>query len=326
MILAGDTGGTKTRLALYEQIGGKFVRQQTETFSSPDYASLEEIIRNFLAKNHVTVKQACFGVPGPVVDGRAVSTNLPWLTDERHITRTLGISSVRLVNDLVATTSSLPFLSPADLLTLHPGLPTGKETTFGVVAPGTGTGVGILYKNGEQFLPLPSEGGHADFAPNTPVEIELLQYLRQKFGRVSYERLLCGPGLVNIYNFLKDSGAAPEPPELAKKMREENPAAVISTIGQSGEFEICVQALDIFVSVLGAKAGSLTLTMLTTGGIYLGGGIPPKITQKLLDGTIIKAFLNKGRLSDFVKSVPLYVIRDDHAALLGSAYLASRLV
>jgi len=325
MILAGDTGGTKTRLALYEQIDGKFIRQQTETFASPDFPSLEEIIRTFLAKNHVSVKQACFGVPGPVVDGRAVSTNLPWLTDERHITKTLGITSVRLVNDLVATTSSLPFLNPEDLLTLHQGLRTGKETTFGVVAPGTGTGVGILYNHGGQYLPLPSEGGHADFAPNTPLEIELLKYLLKKFGRVSYERVLSGPGLANIYNFLKDTGVAPEPPELAQRLRNENPASVISSTGQSGEFEICVIALDIFASVLGAKAGSLTLTMLATGGIYLGGGIPPKITQKLLDGTTVKAFLNKGRLSDFVKSVPLYVIRDDHAALLGSAYLASRL-
>ena len=325
MILAGDTGGTKTRLALYEQRNGKFFRQQTETFASPDFPSLEEIIRTFLAKNHVSVKQACFGVPGPVVDGRAVSTNLPWLTDERHITKTLNISSVRLVNDLVATTSALPFLNPEELLTLHPGVRTGKETTFGVVAPGTGTGVGILYKAGEQFLPLPSEGGHADFAPNTAIEIELLKYLLAKHRRVSYERVLCGPGLVNIYNFLKDTGVAAEPPELANKMREENPAAVISATGQTGEFEICVIALDIFVSVLGALAGSLTLMMLTTGGVYLGGGIPPKITQKLLDGTVVKAFSNKGRLSDFVKSVPLYVIRDDHAALLGSAYLASRL-
>lgn len=325
MILAGDTGGTKTRLALYEQIDGKFVRRQTETFASLDFPSLEEIIRLFLAKNHVVVKQACFGVPGPVVDGCAESTNLPWRTDERHITRTLGITSVRLVNDLVATTSSLPFLNPDELLTLHTGLPNGKETTFGVVAPGTGTGVGILYKNGNQFLPLPSEGGHADFAPNTPVEIELLKYLQKKFGRVSYERILCGPGLVNIYNFLKDTGVAAEPPELAQRLKNETPASVISSAGQSGEFEICSQALDIFVAVLGAKAGSLTLTILATGGIYLGGGIPPKIIPKLVDGTIVKAFHNKGRLSDFLKTIPLHAIRDDHAALLGSAYLASRL-
>jgi glucokinase len=325
MILAGDTGGTKTRLALYEQINGKFVRRQTETFASPDFPSLEEIIRTFLAKNHVSVKQACFGVPGPVVDGRAESTNLPWLTDERHITRTLGIASVKLVNDLVATTSSLPFLRSEDLLALHQGLPAGKATTFGVVAPGTGLGQGVLYKNENLFLPLPSEGGHTDFAPNTAIEIELLKYLLAKYRRVSYERVLCGPGLVNIYHFLKDTGVAPEPAELANRMREESPAALISATGQTGEFEICVKALDIFASVLGAQAGNLVLAVLATGGVYLGGGIPPKITQKLLDGTTVKAFLNKGRLSDFVKSVPLYIIRDDHAALLGSAYLASRL-
>ncbi len=323
MILAGDTGGTKTRLALYEQLAGSFIRQQKETFVSPDFPSLEEIIRTFLAKNHVSVNKACFGVPGPVVAGRAESTNLPWITDEQHIARTLGITSVRLVNDLVATTSSLPFLSSNDLLTLHPGTPMGQETRFGVVAPGTGMGQGFLHKTADQFLALPSEGGHTDFAPNTAVEIELLKYLQNKFGRVSCERVLCGPGLINIYNFLKDTGAANEPPELATRMREGNPAAIISATGQSGEFEICAQALDIFVAVLGAKAGDVALTLVTTGGVYLGGGIPPKILQKLADGAVVKAFQNKGRLSDFMNTIPLYVIRDDHAALLGAAYLAS---
>ncbi len=325
MILAGDTGGTKTRLALYEQSQGKLLRRQTETFVSGDFPSLEEIIRTFLSKNHISVKKACFGVPGPIVAGRAQSTNLPWLTDEAHIVRALGIASVKLVNDLVATTSSIPFLSPDDLLTVHQGLPTGRETTFGVLAPGTGLGQAFLYKQGEQFIALPSEGGHADFAPNNEIEIALLKYLLAKFRRVSYERVLCGPGLVNIYNFLKDTGVAAEPPELKKRMAEENPAVVISAAGQSGEFAICVQALDIFASILGAQAGNLVLTMLATGGIYLGGGIPPKISQKLMDGTAVAAYVNKGRLSDFVKAVPLYVIRDDHAALLGSAYLASKL-
>jgi glucokinase len=301
------------------------VRRQTETFVSADFPSLEEIIRTFLSKNHAAVKKACFGVPGPIVAGRAQSTNLPWLTDEAHIARTLGIASVKLVNDLVATTSAIPFLNAADLLVLHQGMPAGRETTFGVLAPGTGLGQAFLYKQGEQFIALPSEGGHADFAPGSAIEIELLKYLQNKFGRVSYERVLSGPGLVNIYHFLKDTGVAPAPPELAQRMREENPAAIISAAGQTGEFAICVQALDIFAAILGAQAGNLALTTLTTGGMYLGGGIPPKILQKLADGTAVNAYLNKGRLSDFVRTIPLYVIRDDHAALLGSAYLASTL-
>ncbi len=325
MILAGDTGGTKTRLALYDEQQGKLVRRQTETFGSAEFPSLEEIIRTFLSKHHTQVKKACFGVPGPVVAGRAESTNLPWVTDEAQIARTLGIVSVKLVNDLVATTSSIPFLHPDDLLTVHQGSPTGSKTTFGVLAPGTGLGQAFLYKQGERFIALPSEGGHADFAPNSEIEIALLGYLQNKFGRVSYERLLSGPGLVNIYNFLKDTGVAAEPPELAKRLAEDDAAAVISTSGQNGEFAICVQALDIFASILGAQAGNLVLTMVATGGIYLGGGIPPKISQKLMDGTTVTAYGNKGRLSDFVKTTPLYIIRDDHAALLGSAYLASML-
>jgi glucokinase len=325
MILAGDTGGTKTRLALYEQMAGSFIRRQTETFVSPDFPSLQEIIRTFLARHQVSVKKACFGVPGPVVHGRAESTNLPWITDEKQIVQAVGITAVRLVNDLVATTSSLPFLSADDLLTLHAGAPKGQETRFAVVAPGTGLGEGYLHKTADQFLALPSEGGHTDFAPNTALEFELLKYLQKKFGRVSYERVLCGPGLVNIYAFLKDTGVAPEPPELAKRMREENPAALISATGQSGKFEICAKTLDIFAAVLGAKAGNAALTMVTTGGVYLGGGIPPKIAQKLADGAVVNAFLNKGRLSDLMTTIPLHVIRDDHAALLGSAYLASML-
>jgi glucokinase len=325
MILAGDVGGTKARLALYETKDGSFIRQQTETFASQDFASVEEVVQAFLQKHKAGVSRVCIGVPAPVVEGIAKPANLPWELSETRLTRALGMTAVKLVNDLVATTSALPFLSADDLVTLHPGQLTGRETTMAVLAPGTGLGQSFLFKGANQNTIIPSEAGHADFAPNSDLEIKLLRYLQTIFRRVSYERVTSGPGLVNIYNFLKDTGEATEPPELAERMAGENPAAVISSAGQTGEYEICVKALDLFVSVLGAQAGNLVLTILATGGVYLGGGMPPKILNKLRDGAIVASYLNKGRLSNLVAKTPLYVIRDDHAALLGAAYLASTL-
>lgn len=325
MILAGDVGGTKTRLAIYDTREGSFTQLYLDTFSSPDFPGLEEVVQTFLRDHQAKVTKACIGVPSPIVEGKARPVNLKWELDERRLSKALGLQAVRLVNDLVATTAALPFLSAGDLRVLHAGELSGRESMLAVLAPGTGLGVGFLHKKTNQYEVVGSEGGHADFAPNSALEIALLEYLQTKFKRVSYERVLCGPGLVNIYNFLKDTGRAIEPPELAQRLLDEEQAAAISTAGLAGEFEICVQALDIFAAVLGAQAGNLVLIALATGGVYLGGGIPPKILPKLQDGTLVTAYLNKGRLSDLVRKTPLYVIRDDHAALLGAAYLASTL-
>ena len=325
MILAGDVGGTKARLALYQFQDGSFRRHHTETFHSPDFPGLEEVVETFLRKHKATVSKVCIGIPAPIVEGKAKPANLAWELDEARLRQTLGINAVRLVNDLVATTAALPFLRHDDLVVLHRGELSGKEKIYGVLAPGTGLGEGFLIRGANQNEAIASEGGHVDFAPTNEVEIALLQYLQTKHKRVSYERVLSGPGLINIYNFLKDTGRSHEPPELAARMHEENQAAVISNAALEGEFEICVQALDIFVAVLGAQAGNMVLTVWATGGIYLGGGVPPKILKKLQDGSVVTAYLNKGRLMNFVKKTPLYVIRDDHAALLGAAYLASTL-
>jgi glucokinase len=326
LILAGDIGGTKARFALYSKKHELFSRQQTETYSSSDFSSLEEIARNFLNKHNESVNTACFGVPGPVVNGCAQTTNLPWQLREDQIARSLDLNAVKLVNDLTAVAAAIPHFSSEDLFTLHEGVKTqSKNNIFAVLAPGTGLGQGFLRDmSGVQHV-LASEGGHNDFSPTTELEIELLRYLRSKFKRVSYERVLSGPGLVNIYTFLKETSYGPEPPELNKLLQEGDPAAIISGAGQSGEYEICVKALDIFASVLGAQAGNLVLTLIATGGIYLGGGIPPKICKKLADGTAVKAYLNKGRLSYLVKKTPLHVIRDDYAALLGAASIAAKL-
>ncbi|NDC37582.1 MAG: glucokinase [Proteobacteria bacterium] len=332
MILAGDIGGTKTRLALYaaHSSGGDGVPLQQvalKQYRSSDAPGLAAIIKDFLSNQRGAIAAACFGIPGPVVDGMVRTPNLPWLLSERELSGELGIPRLKLVNDLVATTASVPHLGPEGLITVHPGSPKGSATTRAVLAPGTGTGQGYLCEVNGRFIPFASEGGHTNFAPTTELEDRLLVYLRAKVkGRVSVERILCGPGLVNIYEFLKYSDLAQEPEELKSRFGSTDAAAIISAAGLAGEFDICVQSLDMFAHILGSYAGDLVLTYMATGGVYLGGGVPPKIAPKLLTGTLLSGYLNKGRLTDVVKSTPLFIIKDDHAALLGARSIAAALV
>jgi len=337
MILAGDVGGTKTRLAICQLENGNIIRQQTDTFVSRDYSCLEEVVQEFIDKYGVSVTKSCFGVPGPVVNGEAKATKLPWHFKEDRISNELNIPTVKLVNDLVATAAAVPHLMPEDLHVLYEGEPHSttaedqsqnsgsgnREDVIGVLAPGTGLGQAYVYTNAGQRYIMASEGGHVDLAPTNEQEVKLFQYLMSKHDHVSYDRVLSGPGLNSIYTFLKETGFASEPPELEKRLREEDPGTVITTTGKTGEYELCVKALDIFASVLGAQAGNMVLDLMATGGIYLGGGIPAGIYKKLADGTTVNSYLKKGRLSYLVEKTPLYVILDDHTALLGAAYIAS---
>jgi glucokinase len=320
MILAGDVGGTKTNLALFSEEGGRLIPKVEHTFESKKYPSLEALAGEFLAEAGVLADRACFGLPGPVVAGRVEVTNLPWVVDEQDMSRSLKIPQVRLLNDLEATAYAVPILERKDLHILNEGLPQ-EHGTIGLVAPGTGLGEGILVWEGTGYRPVPSEGGHTDFAPRNDLEIELLRYLMAKYGHVSCERVLTGPGLVNIYNFLKESSYATEPQWLAGRLAAaEDRAAIIGQTALAGESELCVKALDIFVAVLGAEAGNLALKVMATGGVYLGGGIPPKILKKLEDGTFLTAFLSKGRLSPVLTQIPVRVIMNERAALLGAAH------
>ncbi|RME01393.1 MAG: glucokinase, partial [Calditrichaeota bacterium] len=300
MILAGDVGGTKTRLAFYEKQDSQMVCRAIETYPSRDYSDICAVLQAFLRQHAFPVTRAAFGVPGPVVDGVAdMMVNLPWKVEESQLAAFLKIDKVKLVNDLVATTASLPHLQPEKLLTLHPGEAAGPGERFAVLAPGTGLGQGFLFfdRNSGRYHVLASEGGHADFAPTNEIQTELFRYLRAKFSRVSYERVLSGQGLVNIYEFLRECGKAEAPAELQQRLAQQDAAAVISGSALTGEFKICVMALDIFAAILGAQAGNLALLLTATGGVYVGGGIAPKICQKLADGTTVAAYLNKGRLS-----------------------------
>lgn len=324
MILAGDIGGTKTVIGLFEEGAGRLQAVREETFPSSSHGTLEEILDQFLGRGpRPPLHAACFGVAGPVVEGKSTATNLPWELDELKLAEVLGVPRVKLLNDLQATAYGMLHLEPTDLCVLQPGLK--RRGNIAVIAAGTGLGEAILHWDGECHRPVASEGGHADFAPRTDFELELFLYLRREFGHVSYERLLSGPGLFNIYRFLRDSGFAPEPEWLRKRIAQGDPGAAVSQIGLAGEHPLCARALDLFTSVYGAEAGNLALKAFAVGGVYVGGGIAPKILPKLQDGTFVHAFTDKGRFAELMRSIEVKVALNPHAPLIGAANYALRL-
>lgn len=350
MILAGDIGGTKTNLALYEWTTERGEPLHLESFPSGEYKSLEDILVEFLTppkgpssiatqeteernQSEVLVTSptepakltaACFGIAGPVIDNRCQTTNLPWVIDGRTVAKQFDIPRVQLLNDLEATAYGLLWLRPDELEVLNVGNPPKKRQALALIAAGTGLGEGILFWDGKTYRPMPSEGGHTDFAPNNDQEIELLRYLRSQYLHVSYERILSGPGLYAIYEFLRDTKKN-EPTWLAEKIRAGNPAAEIAHAGLQGQAEIAKQALDLFASIYGAEAGNLALKALSLDGVYVGGGIAPKLITKLQDGTFMKAFLNKGRYKKLMSAMPVKVIMNQQTALIGAASIAGAL-
>jgi glucokinase len=321
MILAGDVGGTKVHLALYDFTDGKLKHTTDKQYPAKSYSGLEEIVKEFLGTNKVTA--ACFGVPGPVRAGRLRLTNLPWTLDSLELSAGLGIQHVFLINDLEANGYGVAELSQEQVYTLSEG-DCSQIGNRALIAAGTGLGEGILAWNGRIHVPYPSEGGHTDFAPRTEEEIELLRYLKRKYnGRVSYERVVSGMGLTNIYEFLRDDRGMEEPKWLADEIAAvHDPNSVITQMALSAKSEICSKALDMVVSIYGAEAGNLALKVLSVGGLYVGGGIAPRILEKLKDGTFMKAFTDKGRLSQLLINMPVRIILDSRAALLGAAAYA----
>jgi glucokinase len=320
MILAGDVGGTKVHLALYDFINGKLEYTRDERFPAKEYAGLEEIVKEFLGAEKTTA--ACFGVPGPVRDGRLRLTNLPWTLDSRELATSLDIQHVFLINDLEANGYGVAELSADQIYTLSEGDPS-QIGNRALIAAGTGLGEGILAWNGRIHVPYPSEGGHVDYAPRNEDEIDLLRFLKQKYnGRISFERVVSGMGLTNIYEFLREVRGIDEPAWLAERMAAEDPNAVITELALAAKSEICEKALDMFVSAYGAEAGNLALKVLSVGGMYVGGGIAPRILEKLKDGTFLKSFTDKGRLSQLLINMPVRVILESRAALLGAAAFA----
>jgi glucokinase len=320
MILAGDVGGTKVHLALYDFKDGKLDYSRDERYPAKDYAGLEEIVKQFLGG--AKVDAACFGVPGPVRNGRLRLTNLPWTLDSRELATNLAITHVFLINDLEANGYGVAELSADQIYTLAEG-DASQIGNRALIAAGTGLGEGLLIWNGHSHVPYPSEGGHSDYAPRNEDEIDLLRFLKQKYdGRISFERVVSGMGLTNVYDFLREVRGMDVPKWLAQRMAAEDPNAVITECALAAKSEICERALDMFVSAYGAETGNLALKILSVGGVYVGGGIAPKILEKLKDGTFMKAFTDKGRLSQLLINMPVRIILESRAALLGAAAYA----
>jgi len=322
MILAGDIGGTNSRLAFFEEQGGELRLALHRDFPSRQARGLEEIVARFVAQEGQRVECAGFGVAGPVRDGRCTATNLPWVIEAAALARELGLSAAALLNDLEAYAWGAMELPAADFLVLNPGAP-GASGNAAVVAAGTGLGQAGLYWDGQRYHPFACEGGHADFAPNGDLQVELYRYLAAKLGHVSCERVLSGPGLKNVYDFLRDTGHFPEPAWLGEELRAaENPPATIAGGALEHKAEICEQALDLWTAVYGSEAGNFALRILATGGVYLGGGIAPKIRSKLQEPTFLRAFVAKGRMQPLLESVPVRIILNESAGLIGAARCA----
>lgn len=322
MILAGDIGGTKVNLAFFEVAGQQVTQTVAGTYASRQHASLEEIVREFLSTHNLKPDYACFGIAGPVKKGRAQLTNLPWVLDAHVLTKELGLKYAWLINDLEANAYGIAGLSPKDFVTLNEGDVETKGNAA-IISAGTGLGEAGLFWDGHRHLPIASEGGHGDFAPRTDLDVELFRHLRAQFGRVSWERVLSGPGAFNIYKFLRDAGRGAEPAWLTEELKNGDPPSVITRAGLEGKCELCVQALDLFVTYYGAEASNLALKIMAIGGVYVGGGIAPKIINKLKDGNFIKAFRAAGRMSELMEAIPVRVILNDKTALIGAARFAA---
>ncbi len=348
MILAGDIGGTKINLALYDWDKERVEPIREDTVWTADYDSLEEALTEFLEEpasaapespdpegddEHSSSEDqprsplspltaACFGVPGPVLGNTCRTTNIPWIIEGDKLAEFLNVPRVRLLNDLEATAYGLQLLRPDEIEDLNPNAPSPPpDGTRVLVAAGTGLGESLLLWTGKEYHICPSEGGHASFAPNNDLEIEMLRYLRTSYLHVSYERVLSGPGLHSIYQFLRDTRKN-EPTWFAEKLPTGDPAALIAEAGLTGKPDICKQALQVFVSIYGSEAGNMALKTLAMGGVYIGGGIAPKILPALREDTFMKSFLAKGRYKRLLTKVPVRVILNPRSALLGAASVA----
>src|SRR2546428_2397792 len=321
MILAGDIGGTHARLAFFDVVDGHFSLVSASVFPSREYRGLDEIVTKFVDSSSVRPDAACFGVAGPVRNGRVEASNLPWTIESKRLADELKLRKALLINDLEANAWGIPALDPKDVVCLDQvkGSPIGNQA---VIAAGTGLGEAGMYWDGLQHHVFACEGGHGDFAPRNDLELDLFRYLRTRFGHVSYERIVSGPGLVNVFHFLRDTGGGEEPRWLTEEMIHGDAAAAISHAALSGKSPLAEQALDLWVSIYGAEAGNLALKILSTGGIFLGGGIAPKILTKLSGPLFMQSFVGKGRMQALMETIPVKVITNDKTALLGAARCA----
>jgi glucokinase len=323
-VLAGDIGGTSARLAIAEVHATSARLCHTRRFASTDFAGLVPIVQAFLAEAGEVPSRACFAIACPVIDGDCSATNLPWTIDVQALAEEINIPHTTVINDLRAVGLGLQRLSAADLVPLQSGDPK-QDGVIALIAAGTGLGQAFVTRDGGSYSVHSSEGGHVSFSARNEREWGLLAFLANTFEHVSYERVLSGPGLVNIYRYLADDGYAPEQTRVRLRMEQADPAAVISEEALAGTDELSGRALEMFVSAYGAQAGNLALTMMATGGVYIAGGIAPRIVPKLREGSFMTAFRSKGRLSDVLARIPVNIVVDPNVGLIGAALVAMRL-
>jgi glucokinase len=315
-VLAGDVGGTKTNIALYKIENGELTIQKEKRYASKDYPSLENIIHDF--SGDALPDRICAAVAGPVIKGKSKLTNLSWTLDSEALSASLQ-RPVVFINDLEATAYGLAGLKENERAVIAPGDP-AAEGNIAIIAPGTGLGEAGLYWDGQAYHPFATEGGHSDFAPRTEMDIELFRYLQQQFGHVSWERVVSGMGIKTLYHFCTEARKEKVPDWLVQRMQKEDPAAVISEAAMKREDPVCAEVMDLFVRFLATEASSLVMKMMATGGLYLAGGIPPKILPLLQNENWEKNFDNNGRMHDLSERVPVYAVLNDKMALLGAAY------
>lgn len=319
MILAGDIGGTNARLTYYREEDGNFAAVREHVFKSGEFSGLDEIVLKFVSETGIHPTIASFGIAGPVRNGRVEASNLPWVIESSRLAKELQLDSVSLLNDLEAQAWGIQCLGSADTVALNPMCNQNPSGNQAVVAAGTGLGEAGLIWDGERHHIFACEGGHVDFAPRNEVEIELLRYLLTRFGHVSYERIVSGRGLVNVYLFLKDTNRGEEPQWLRDEIAAGDPAAAISHAAVSAKAPLAEQALDLWISIYGAEAGNMALKILATGGVFLAGGIAPKILPKLAGPLFMEAFFSKGRMQALLETIPVRVVTNGKTGLLGAA-------
>jgi glucokinase len=320
-VLCGDIGGTNTRLAIFDVGRGVPEILEEKFFRSRDYSSLEDIVKQFLTSKTFSLECACLGIAGPVRNGRCETTNLPWVVEIAHFAESMNMRNVYLINDLQANSYGILMLDEDDFLILNKGNG-DRKANAAVISAGTGLGEAGLYWDGQQYHPFASEGGHCNFGPGDELQTALLNFLLKKYGHASWERVLSGPGFLNIYEFLCGYRSVSPSEKLWNRMKNEDPAAVVTQAGLSGDCLICAEALEIFTYLYGAEAGDLALKVMATSGVFIGGGIAPKIIEKLKAPHFMKGFLNKGRMLKVMRDIPVKVILNDQTALLGTAQYA----
>jgi glucokinase len=325
IILAGDIGATKTHLGLYRASDSGLTRTRDRVYPTQEFPSLEAVLTDFV-KNQEPIAVACLGVPGPVTGGLAQPTNIAWKIREQSLSTVMQGASVRLLNDLAATAYGMLHLQPSEIVELHEGEKLPQAANIAVIAAGTGLGEAGLIATSTGWEALASEGGHCDFAPRGTGQVALLQFLEREYGHASYERALSGPGLHNLYRFLLEYSSEPEPEWLKQRMAAADASAIISEVALAGKDPRCVHALELFSDIYGAEAANLALKLLAFGGVYIGGGIAPKILPFLQRGSFMRSFLSKGRLNTVLERMPVRIALNEETALLGAAYLAASMI